>query len=343
MYKKCSFFFDELQYVNKWGQFVNRLQTTENCEVYITGSSAKLLSKELASELGGRTFPWELFPFSMREFLRASGKSQTIKDIVSRDEIVAAFDEYMVKGGMPERLVLPRESMAIRYFQDLVNDVITRDIILRYNISHPLQLKRLVQILMNDMSRLISVNKLKQRLAGERNRLSPELIRDYIDKLNDCYLLFTVPIRSYNTAVQAVNPKKVYCVDHAIAQAFSHSTSENNGLALENMVFLELRRSMEYIYYYKTKKGDEIDFAVGSDSDIQLIQVCWQLGKQGKTRQREIETLQDGMVELQQKESWLITAYEEEEFHDSETGTIIHIVPAYKWLLLYSPANSTNR
>jgi hypothetical protein len=341
--QKVFFFFDELQYVNKWGQFVNRLQTTENCEVYITGSSAKLLSKELASELGGRTFPWELFPFSMREFLRASGKSQTIKDIVSRDEIVAAFDEYMVKGGMPERLVLPRESMAIRYFQDLVNDVITRDIILRYNISHPLQLKRLVQILMNDMSRLISVNKLKQRLAGERNRLSPELIRDYIDKLNDCYLLFTVPIRSYNTAVQAVNPKKVYCVDHAIAQAFSHSTSENNGLALENMVFLELRRSMEYIYYYKTKKGDEIDFAVGSDSDIQLIQVCWQLGKQGKTRQREIEALQDGMVELQQKESWLITAYEEEEFHDSETGTIIHIVPAYKWLLLYSPANSTNR
>jgi len=341
--QKVFFFFDELQYVNKWGQFVNRLQTTENCEVYITGSSAKLLSKELASELGGRTFTWELFPFSMREFLRASGKSQTIKDIVSRDEIVAAFDEYMVKGGMPERLVLPRESMAIRYFQDLVNDVITRDIILRYNISHPLQLKRLVQILMNDMSRLISVNKLKQRLAGERNRLSPELIRDYIDKLNDCYLLFTVPIRSYNTAVQAVNPKKVYCVDHAIAQAFSHSTSENNGLALENMVFLELRRSMEYIYYYKTKKGDEIDFAVGSDSDIQLIQVCWQLGKQGKTRQREIEALQDGMVELQQKESWLITAYEEEEFHDSETGTIIHIVPAYKWLLLYSPANSTNR
>lgn len=341
--QKVFFFFDELQYVNKWGQFVNRLQTTENCEVYITGSSAKLLSKELASELGGRTFPWELFPFSMREFLRASGKSQTIKDIVSRDEIVAAFNEYMVKGGMPERLVLPRESMAIRYFQDLVNDVITRDIILRYNISHPLQLKRLVQILMNDMSRLISVNKLKQRLAGERNRLSPELIRDYIDKLNDCYLLFTVPIRSYNTAVQAVNPKKVYCVDHAIAQAFSHSTSENNGLALENMVFLELRRSMEYIYYYKTKKGDEIDFAVGSDSDIQLIQVCWQLGKQGKTRQREIEALQDGMVELQQKESWLITAYEEEEFHDSETGTIIHIVPAYKWLLLYSPANSTNR
>ncbi len=71
--------------------------------------------------------------------------------------------------------------------------------------------------------------------------------------------------------------------------------------------------------------------------------MCWQLGKQGKTRQREIEALQDGMVELQQKESWLITAYEEEEFHDSETGTIIHIVPAYKWLLLYSPANSTNR
>ena len=331
--QKVYFFFDELQYVNRWAQFVNRLQTTENCEVHITGSSAKLLSKEIATELGGRTFTWEIFPFSFREFLRATARPESISDVSSRDAIIGAFDEYVVKGGMPERLVLPQETMAILYFQNLVNDVLARDLILRYNIPHPAQLKRLVHMLMNTMSRLISVNKLKQRLAGERNKLSPELISDYIDKLNDCYLMFTVPIRSYNTAVQAVNPKKVYCVDHAMARAFSLATSENSGLALENLVFVELRRTMENVFYYKTSRGDEIDFAVGPDSDIHLIQVCWELGKQQETRQRETEALLDGMKELGLRESWIITAYEEEEYQDKETGLLIHVVPAYTWLL----------
>ena len=331
--QKVFFFFDELQYVNRWAQFVNRIQTTEDCEVYITGSSAKLLSKEIATELGGRTFTWEMFPFSFREFLRANGKRESISDIASRDEIIRAFGEYVTKGGMPERLVLPKETMAVLYFQNLVNDVLARDIMLRYNIQHPVQLKRLVHILMNTMSCLFSVNKLKQRLAGEKNNLSPELIGNYLDMLNDCYLMFTVPIRSYNSAVQAVNPKKIYCVDHAIAQAFSHAISENNGLVLENMVFVELRRNMENVFYYKTSNGDEIDFAVGPDSDIHLIQVCWELGKQNKTRQREFTALLDGMKELDLDQSWIITAYEEEEYRHEETGRVIHVVPAYTWFL----------
>ena len=331
--QRVYFFFDELQYVNRWAQFVNRIQTKQLCEVYITGSSAKLLSKEIATELGGRTFTWEMFPFSFNEFLRATGKPQAITDISSRDAVIASFDSYVELGGMPERLVLPKSSMAPIYFQNLVNDVISRDILLRYNIQHPVQLKRLVLILMNSYSRLITVNKLKQRLAGERNNLSPQLISDYIEKLEDCFLIFTIPVRSYNMAVQSVNPKKVYCVDHAMVQAFSRSTSENRGLVLENMVFMALRRVTQEIFYYKTSQGDEIDFAVGPDSDIQLIQVSWSLGKDGRTRDREFSPLLDGMKELGLQESWIITAYEQEEFKDEKTGRIIHIVPAYSWLL----------
>jgi uncharacterized protein len=190
--QRVYFFFDELQNVNRWAQFINRIQTTENCEIYITGSSAKLLSKEIATELGGRTFTWEMFPFSFREYLRAKDKPESISDIASRDEIIGAFSEYVTEGGMPERLVLPKGTMAPLYFQNLVNDVLVRDVMLRYNIQHPVPLKRLVHMLMNTFSRLVSVNKLKQRLAGERNRLSPELISDYMDKLIDCYLLLTV-------------------------------------------------------------------------------------------------------------------------------------------------------
>ncbi len=331
--QRVYFFFDELQYVNRWAQFINRIQTTESCEVYITGSSAKLLSKEIATELGGRTFTWEMFPFSFSEYLRAYGKPQAITDIASRDAILSGFNAYIETGGMPERMVLPKDSMAPIYFQNLVHDVISRDILLRYNVKHPVQLKRLVHILMNSYSRLITVNKLKQRLAGERNKLSPELISDYIEKLIDCYLIFTVPIRSYNSVVQSVNPKKVYCVDHALVQAFSRSPSENSGLVLENMVYMALRRSSELIFYYKTSRGDEIDFAVGPDSDIQLIQVSWSMDKDHRTRERELLPLLDGMEELDLQESWIITAYEEEEFKDEKTGRIIHIVPAYSWLL----------
>ena len=301
--------------------------------MYITGSSAKLLSKEIATELGGRTFTWELFPFSFHEFLRATERSQVITDIASRDEAIRAFDAYLELGGMPERLMLPKSSMAPIYFQNLVTDVISRDMLLRYNIQHPVQLKRLVHILMNSYARLITVNKLKQRLAGERNRLSPELISDYIEKLVDCYLIYMVPLRTYNLSVQTVNPKKVYCVDHALARAFSQSTSENHGLVLENIVFMALRRDTEQIYYYKTAQGEEIDFAVGPDSDIQLIQVCWSLGRDERIRDREFSPLLDGMEELGLEESWIITAYEEEEFKDDKTGRIIHIVPAYTWLL----------
>lgn len=331
--EKVYFFFDEIQYVNLWGRFINRIQSQENCEIYITGSSAKLLAKEISTELGGRVFSWEMFPFSFHEFLLAENKPQKISDISSRDEIINGFNDYLIKGGMPERQLLPKESMASKYFQNLVKDVITRDLILRYNISNPRQLERLTQLMINNYSRFISINKLKQRLAGEKNKLSPELISDYIEKLKDCYLIFTVPIRSYNLAKQSVNPKKVYCIDHAMANCFSASTSDNKGFLLENMVFIQLRRSTEEIFYYKTNRGNEIDFVVGPDSNIMLIQVCYEIKDSESTYKRETRALFEGMEEFFVKESWLITAYEEDEIIDKKTGNVIHIVPAYSWLL----------
>ena len=96
---------------------------------------------------------------------------------------------------------------------------------------------------------------------------------------------------------------------------------------------MALRRATEQIFYYKTSEGDEIDFAVGPDSDIQLIQVSWSLSKEKRTRDRELSSLLDGMEELGLQESWIITAYEEEEYIDEKTGGVIHIVPAYVWLL----------
>lgn len=331
--ERVYFFFDEIQYVNRWAQFINRIQSSQNCEIYITGSSAKLLSLEIATELGGRTFTWELTPFSFREFLRSTNRAEAIVDFTSRDEIRLAFNEYLQQGGMPERLLLPTPTMADSYFQDLVNDVLVRDLLLRYNIPHAVQVKRLIQILMNTIARLITVNKLKQRLTAELKTLSNALISEYLEKISDCFLLFTVPIRSYNLAVQAVNPKKVYAIDHALATAFAETTTDDRGFRLENMVYIELRRRTKQIFYYKTKRGAEIDFAAGPDHSIQLIQVCWELGTRGSTREREIKALQDAMKELQCSSSQIITAWEEEIITDEQNGATIEVIPAYKWLL----------
>jgi predicted AAA+ superfamily ATPase len=326
--ERVYFFFSEIQYVNRWAQFVNRIQTSQQCEVYLTGSSAKLFSAEIATELGGRSFTWTLMPFSFREFLRFRGEGEEIVDFSSRDAAKAAFSAYLEQGGMPESLILPAETMAGQYHQALVNDVLVRDLLLRYNIPHAVQVQRLIQILMNSMSRLVTVNKLKQRLAGEQKKLSGQLISEYLEKMADCFLLFTVPIRSYNLAVQAVNPKKVYAIDHALAMAFSEATGDRRGLCLENMVYIELRRRTQQIFYYKTRRGAEIDFAIGSDDAIRLIQVCWELGP---TREQEVRTLTDAMEELGCSEAQIITAWEEETIVVGEKT--IRVIPAYTWLL----------
>jgi predicted AAA+ superfamily ATPase len=326
--ERVYFFFSEIQYVNRWAQFVNRIQTSQQCEVYLTGSSAKLLSIEIATELGGRSFTWTLMPFSFREFLRFKGEGEEIVDFSSRDAAKSAFSAFLEQGGMPESLILPAETMAGQYHQALVNDVLVRDLLLRYNIPHAVQVKRLIQILMNSMSRLVTINKLKQRLAGEQKKLSGQLISEYLEKMADCFLLFTVPIRSYNLAVQAVNPKKVYAIDHALAMAFSEATGDRRGLCLENMVYIELRRRTQQIFYYKTRRGAEIDFAIGSDDAIRLIQVCWELGP---TREQEVRTLTDAMEELGCSEAQIITAWEEETIVVGEKT--IRVIPAYTWLL----------
>ena len=133
----------------------------------------------------------------------------------------------------------------------------------------------------------------------------------------DCFLLFTVPIRFSYRRVQVVNPKKVSCVDHALAASFGVSPSADRGLVLENIVFIHLRKQTHQIFYYKTHRGGELDFAVGDDDAIVLIQVCWSLHENEGTKNHEVKTLFDAM-----DEETIV-----------EAGLTIHVVAAHQWLL----------
>lgn len=298
--------FDEIQYLNNRELLVNRLQNTENYEINITGSSSKLLLDEISTVLGGRKMGWNLYCYSYREFLRAKGEpceiflSKQFKDSQPR-----LFNEYLEVGGFPESLLFSRNNARMVFFQNIGNDIVFRDIVLRHDISKPEALKTMVNVLSSMIGCLMTESKLYQRLSGMHVKLSKPTMSEYLDYIEESYAFSFVPIRSYNLAIQSTNGKKVYCADHALANAISGLSASNAGQKLENIIYLHLKRKTDKVYYYKTKSGFGEDFAVGSDDAIQLAQVCADIF-QSDTFERETRILVEAMDELRVNESSIV-------------------------------------
>jgi hypothetical protein len=328
--KTVYFFFDEIQLVNDWALFVNRLQNTEKCHVFITGSSAKMLSWELATELGGRTMSWELFPYSFKEYLFAHGLDSKIKMLSSIDKVHNIFSQYLKWGGFPELLYIQSENQKTRYLQNIAMDVISRDIAMRYKVQDLPLLHTLMLLLLGTMSRSITVNKLKQKLSGMHYSTSNEWISKYIRYFSDAYLIFPVEILSPNIAVRSVNPKKIYCVDHALALACDFKLFNNMGAVLENMVFVHLRRQTFDIHYYKTSNGHEVDFVTGTEGNLSLYQVCVDLEDED-TKNRELRAIKEACIELQCQRATVVTLQQTETIHAENCE--IMIVKAVDWLV----------
>ncbi len=330
--KKVYFIFDEIQYLANWEYLVNRLQVTENCEVNITGSSSKILLNETSSVLGGRKIGWNLYCYSYREFLRAKGEEPTtllLKEV--KDKQVVLFNEYLKIGGFPEALLFSLDASRVLFFQNITNDIVFRDIVLRHNISKPDALKAMVIILFSMMSSPLSETKLYQRLVGMHIKISKPTMSEYLEYALESCTFYMMPIRSYNEAVKATNPKKLYVADHALATASASFLSDNIGAKLENIVFLHIRRKTGKVFYYKTKSGYEVDFAYGDDFAIKLVQVSANIENE-ETFSREKRSLIEAMDELSLSESTIVTLGEENEVEIE--NKIIRIIPAWKYLLL---------
>ncbi|MDD4219774.1 MAG: ATP-binding protein [Sphaerochaetaceae bacterium] len=340
--EKVYFFFDEIQYLYHWELFVNRLQTTRNCEVNITGSSAKLLVKEIATEFGGRSLSWELFPFSFAEFISTKQhlrKLPPLNRISSDDEKFCRqwFDEYMKVGGFPESISISDDRTRVQFLQNLAETVVFRDVIKRYNLGNPNEIWRLMQLLLNQMGGLTSFTKLKQRMAGERYRISVEMVKLATSYFEDTYLVYPIEIFSMNTAVRSTNPKKIYCVDHALAMSVAEKLTPDYGKILENIVFIHLRHVTDRIYYAKTSSGKEIDFvtapvgaSITEQTPLKLWQVYYEMEK-NSTLNREITALTEAMLTYHITESCIIT-YNTERTIVKE-GLSIQLIPVWKFLL----------
>lgn len=330
--EKKVFFFDEIQNVKGWENFVRRMQDRK-FKFFITGSNASLLSKELGTKLTGRYLSQKLYPFSFKEFLSFKNykfQPNNLYKTVERGKLKKFFNVYLKEGGMPEYLQYQNKEV----LKNVYEDILYRDIAVRYDIKETKSLRELALYFLTNLGGLFSYNKLKKNLSlGSVNT-----VKSYTEHLENSFLIFTINLFSYSLKQQAVAPKKVYCLDNGLANAVSFRFSRDRGKFLENLVFIELKRRNEDIYYYKTKNNLEVDFLLKKGRKVkQLIQVSQNL-KENKTKEREINGLITALKELKLKQGLILTEDEEEVI--TLKGIKIIIQPIYKWLLM--PVNKKN-
>ena len=320
------FFLDEIQNVKGWEKWLNRLYEFEDLKIFVTGSNATLLSSEIATALTGRNRQLIVYPFSFNEFLSLRNYSITEKDFYLREkrlEIKRLFDEYLKLGGFPEVLKISDNTLLEQYLKD----IIYRDVIARYSIRNIKEIKELTLFLASNIGTIQSYNNLREMI----NVKSLNTIKNYLEMLENVFLFFKIDLFSFSVKKQIYNPSKIYSVDSALSNAIAFKFSENIGHIYENIVFIELQRKNKEVFYWKSKRGREVDFVIKSGLKIdEAIQVCFSFTDK-KTRDRELESLLSAKNELNVDNLVMIT--EDEKGEEVIDGATVRIIPLWKWLL----------
>ena len=295
----CYFFLDEIQNASGWANIIRRFFDTKNVKIYLSGSSAKLLSKEIASSLRGRSIATEVWPYDFTEYLSITPKTPLqLRSQAWIDTNMYNLKQYLHTGGFPEVFQIP-EINRRQLLQDYVEIVVARDLIDRYQITNISLVKYLIAFLLKNTGGCFSVNKLandirSQGLAGSRNT-----IYEYISHIEDAYLAFPTPLFSESIRKIHSNPRKCYSIDGGLVRAFSLSTTNNYGHLFENMIFLYLKRLKHKVFYYLTKERYEVDFLTEDPfGKLKLYQVVWD-DSDPKTLAREQRALNKAQEELQ--------------------------------------------
>jgi predicted AAA+ superfamily ATPase len=324
-------FFDEIQAVTGWESFVDRLMRTEKCQVFITGSSARMLSKEVATQMRGRAVAWELFPFSFNEFLDFKGiESRGTLSTKKRLLVQKGFEEYWESGGFPEVAGVSR-NLRIKIHQEYFQAILFRDLVERHDVSHPRAVSDLAHWLADNVASLYTVNSLTGYLKSLGHKVPKSSVADYLEWFEDAFFLFTVRLFDASLTRSNINPKKIYCVDHGLIRSVASGILTNSGHMLENLVFSALRRVCPDVWYYRTRSGREVDFIVQrQDRSRQLVQVCESLADP-RTWKREVAALGEAMLETGLSTACIVTRSEEDRIAlDNRT---MEVVPAWRFLL----------
>lgn len=338
--RRAYLFLDEIQMVPGWPRFVRRILDTELVRVVLGGSSAKLLHTEVATELRGRGLAVEVFPYSLAEALASREEpapQAATPGARSRSRLEAGCQRYLDIGGFPE--VQGMEPRArLHTLQDYVELVLLRDVIERHRVENVAAARAFARLLLQSPARAFSVNKAYADLRSRGLSVSRDTLHALLDHFQDAGLVFAIPVFKRSLRAQSTNPRKLYAIDPGLAAAMSQVTATDAGARLENAVFLELRRRQGrllqgQVSYYLTTSGYEVDFVVGDVFEQRagrLVQSCASLAEPA-TREREIRALTEAMSETGLLSGEIVTLFDEETI---ETGAgIIHMVPAWRWLL----------
>ena len=271
-------FLDEIQVVDGWERLVRRLLDTPNVEVFVSGSSAALLSQEIATSLRGRGWSVLIHPFGFDEALRHRGViAHSDPGLWSRSErvrIEALFGEWLTSGGFPEAQSLDTGTRR-QLLSDYVDVAILRDVVDRHRVSNVAGLRWLVRHLLGNAGSLFSVEKFHRALRSQGIAIARDTVHQYLAYLQDCFLVRTVWMESRSERQRMVNPRKAYPVDTGLIPVFDRTGRANIGHALETAVLIELERRRCETTYVRTPNGYEVDFlARGADGSTELIQVC---------------------------------------------------------------------
>ncbi|HLC73766.1 MAG TPA: ATP-binding protein [Candidatus Nanoarchaeia archaeon] len=319
--KKVTFFLDEIQNVINFETFVRRLYE-EGFKFFITGSNASLLSKELGTKLTGRHVDIIVRPFSFLEFLELKGvkiNKESIYKTETKVKIKKYFEEYLIRGGMPEYLIYNDPELLTRVYED----TIIKDIAVRYRVDNVVVLRQLYSYLINNFANKFSYNSIKKFTSIK----SVNTIKKFVSYLEETYFAKTINKFDYSYKKQIINDKKFYVLDNGFIGILSKKLTNDGGWLLENLVFNCLNNFHE-VFYYSDKK--ECDFLIVKNKEVkQAIQVCYELNE--KNREREIEGLIEAIEKFKFKEGLLLTNNQEEELKLG--GKKIVIKPVWKWLL----------
>lgn len=323
-----TYYFDEIQNIEGWERFVRRLYNAGN-KIVITGSNARMLSRELGTHLTGRYIQVEIYPFSFQEYLAMNEipvNAKTLYTTTGRATMVKSFVKYMECGGFPKFL----QDGSVSYLTSLYESIIYRDILTRNGLTNEKEMLELMFYLASNATKRVTYSSLG-KVVGIQH---PDTIKNYLEYIQQTYLIFQLFRYDPSVKKQMMSPKKIYFVDNAIIKRIGFNATENNGVFLENLVFIELKRRGWDVYYYADKK--ECDFIVRKGLHISdAYQVTLKMDSP-QTREREIAGVREAMQAYSLSKGYILT-FEGKETINFDDGTIVEVVPVWEWILQYKP------
>ena len=319
------FYFDEIQNINHWERYIRTLYDKSK-KIYLTGSNASMLSYELGTHLTGRNIKIEMFPFSFIEFLKFK-KIEVEKDdffiTEKRSLLKKEFLDYMTYGGFPQFVKTKNKDI----LKEIYKDILFKDIIVRHKLKDEKTIQELCYLLISNISKEISFNKLKNIL----NLSNMITVKNYLNYLENSYLFFTINKFDYSLKKQIYDNKKIYIIDTSLINIISFKFNEDFGRQLENLVFMHYKRKSIYEIFYHKKKF-ECDFLLKEkDKIVKAVQVTKSLNYENE--KREVLGLVEAALEYDLKEGLLLT-YEDEERDFVKDKIKIKVRQIWKYLIV---------